>query len=384
MLCAPQCTRTLLDLGLPPEPAKINRNILICGDADFAYSLALESSLSERGGVSLFASAYEPEDELIARYPHAAAAIETLSSRGVAVRCGVDARAISASFGDSLRFDRIVFNLPQSPPAPKARNQIQRHRALLRDFCGSAATALAPAGQLWITLLAGQGGTVLDPIQRAAGDTWMLQSEAAKSGLLITDVHSADLDVLEASGYTPTGRRGGGALGTKRKSKGLVVHVLRPERQPGVGSSSDGAAEEDAGEPCSVAPFEHTLDNSFWVEGETEPTLTELRETAASALPPEARHALIGEPTLVDAYARPEDGRRARTYRFVYRSSVLALHKERALSLNAKVCAALSEAYSAEYRNPKPPAQQPGAEASGVEADEEEGDESKRQRVDGE
>ena len=60
-----------------------------------------------------------------------------------------------------------------------------------------------------------------------------------------------------------------------------------------------------------------------------------------------------------------DDGRRARTYRFVYRSSVLALSKERALSLNARVCDALATAYDAEYRNPAAPAAASGSSDGG-------------------
>lgn len=71
---------------------------------------------------------------------------------------------------------------------PKARNQIQRHRALLRDFCASAATVLSPRGQVWVTLLSGQGGTPLDPVQRVPGDTWQIQHEASRGGLLVSSV----------------------------------------------------------------------------------------------------------------------------------------------------------------------------------------------------
>ena len=57
-------------------------------------------------------------------------------------------------------------------------------------------------------------------------------------------------------------------------------------------------------------------------------------------------------PALIDAYMRPEDGRRARTYRFVYRSSVLALSRMAALELNARVCDALQRSGCFETRTP--------------------------------
>lgn len=213
----------------------------------------------------------------------------------------------------------------------KARNQIQRHRALLRDFCASAASQLTVDGQLWITLLSGQGGTPLDPIQRSPGDTWQLQHEAAKAGLLVRAVEPVDLETLEAVGYAPTGRRANQPLGTKRKQKGLVVHVLT-------------AAAPSAGEsaPSGVAPLEWTLDNSFWIDGDAVPSEATLHDHCREALGPDRAHALAEAPSLIDAYTRPADGRRARTYRFVYRSSVLPLSRERALEINGAVCEALA------------------------------------------
>lgn len=301
----------------------------------------------------IYASAYEPEAELLSRYPNAAENMAALLRRGVNVDCGVDARDLSTKYGGTARFDRIVFNLPQSPPAPKARNQIQRHRALLRDFCGSARSVLAPSGELWITLLAGQGGTPLDPIERSPGDTWQVQLQAASAGLLVTRVDpviGADLDALQTSGYCPTGRRKEGLpLGAKRKEKGLVVHVLAAEA-----SSADaeaGAAAE------GVAPLEWTLDNSFWLHGEaasSPPEGAELLEVCRRALGEEGASDVLAEtPALVDAYERPEDGQKARTFRFIYRSSTVALSRERALKLNARVCDALKAQCFLEPRNPE-------------------------------
>ena len=364
---------TLLDLGLfASPPAATLPRVLVLGDADFAYARALQSSCASSGlKLSLFASAFEPEAELASRYPEAVDTMGALTRAGAAVRCGIDARTIAAHYGEGESFDRIVFNLPQSPPAPKARNQIQRHRALLRDFCGSAAAALAPRGQLWITLLAGQGGTPLDPIQRAPGDTWMVQHEAARSGLLVTDVHAADMDTLERGGYTPTGRgrTQPGPLGARRKDKGLVVHVLASER-PSVG-------DDEAAQPRSVAPMEHTLDNSFWLDAADasapDPAAADILTAARTALGPDAAHVISEEPTLVDSYARPEDGRRARTYRFVYRSSVLALGKDRALALNGKMCAALAAEFGGEYRNKQLQEQQQQQSGGASEEPEDEG-----------
>ena len=328
---------TLLDLGLTTEhlPAGENRRVLVCGDADFAYSRALAAQL--RGtGTLIWTSCYEPEADLLVRYPHAAAAIEALKQEDANVSCGVDARFLASHFGKGAFFDRIVFNLPQSPPLPGARNQIQRHRALLRDFCKSAEGQLTPDGQLWITLLAGQGGTQVDTIQRPPGDTWQLQLEAARAGLLVNSVLHADPDELLAVGYAPTGRRQNKKLGAGRQSRGLLVHIIERE---GLRTTT------------AVGALEWAFDNSFWVKDDSAPSPFTLFAQIQHALGASMAHSIAGVPELLDEYKRPEDGRRARTYRFTYRSSVVALSRERALQANESVCVAIAKANSAQTRS---------------------------------
>jgi len=331
---------SILDLGLHAEshlPSTVPR-ILICGDADFKYARALQSRLDALGGAGargpqIFASAFEPEEELVSKYPDAAERMASLRADGAWVGCGVDARTLEAHFPNAPPWERIVFNLPQAPPMPKARNQIQRHRALLREFCASAASVLSPDGQLWITLLAGQGGTPLDLVAREEGNHWQLQREAARSGLLVAAVDLPDLGELEDSGYLPTGRGyRGRELGPRRQAQGLVTHVLVHE-----------------GRCPAVAPLEWAFDNSFWIDGEPMAE-SELQRIGREALG-EAAHALVAPPTLLDAWTSPA-GRSSRTYRFYYRSDQLALSRERALGFNAQLCEAIVGVKGATSRIP--------------------------------
>ena len=94
------------------------------------------------------------------------------------------------------------------------------------------------------------------------------------------------------------------------------------------------------------------------------PSAAELLSVATAALRPSEAHALADAPVLVDQYERPADGRRACTYRFVYSSARLALHRERALGLNARVCEALEAELGAEHRNPVAQAAAAAAEAA--------------------
>ena len=78
----------LLDLGLPPPSAAASPpRVLVCGDADFAYTSALRTALPS---ARILATAFEPEAELLARYPHAAETIGKLRTADVLVRCCVD------------------------------------------------------------------------------------------------------------------------------------------------------------------------------------------------------------------------------------------------------------------------------------------------------
>ena len=128
---------TLLDLGV--QPLSGPSRVLLCGEADFSYAAAL--CATQRGAIEVTATAFEEEMELHERYPRAAEALARVRAAGARCDFGVDARELSRRY-PSEEWDRVVFNLPQAPPEPRRRNQIQRQRALLRDFCAAAASAI--------------------------------------------------------------------------------------------------------------------------------------------------------------------------------------------------------------------------------------------------
>ena len=109
----------LLDLGLPmPAPQAPRPCVLLIGEADFAYASALVPHVGHLAEVT--ATVYEAEHELLQRYPHVADTMARLRGLEAHIGFGVDARALQQHFADGS-FDRVVFNLPQSPPKPKAR-----------------------------------------------------------------------------------------------------------------------------------------------------------------------------------------------------------------------------------------------------------------------
>ena len=109
--------------------------VLLFGDADLSYAAALVSHLDSAAvAAEVTATMFEEEEELLTKYPQAAGTIRLLRTANARVGFGIDARALHRHYPEGL-WDRVVFNLPQAPPQPRARNQIQRHRALLREFC---------------------------------------------------------------------------------------------------------------------------------------------------------------------------------------------------------------------------------------------------------
>jgi len=363
----------LLDLGLQWQARGFTRvappRVLLCGDADFSYAAALVSELGAAAEVT--ATAFEEEPDLLLRYPYAAETMERLRAADARLGFGIDARTLREHY-PTQTWDRVVFNLPQAPPQAKARNQIQRHRALLRDFCESAAGVLEPHGQIWVTLLAGQGGTPLDSVQRVPGDSWQVQLAAAQSDLLVVAVLEAEMEELAAGGYMPGGRgiRRVSKIGAMRKAQGLVAHVLVKEgdlldepvavaaaacrasgkaataRSEVSGEGGDGAGVVSA---LGVSPLAWKFDNSFW-DAERPLSEDELERLCRDSLGEEA-DVMSASPELLDVYQNAE-GRGSRTYRFFYGSSRLALSRDRALSMNRQVCEAVAASGAGLPRTP--------------------------------
>lgn len=273
------------------------------------------------------------QEELHRRYPHAAESVDALRSHPNVreVVHGVDCRELAAHFGADARFDRIVFNLPQAPVIQGARNKIQRHRALLSEFCASASTALARNGQLWITLLAGQGGTCLDPLTRPVGDTWQIVHAGADAGLLLRAATHVSVDSL---GYEPTGRRANQRLTPSRLRHGLLVHVFSRENEPE--------------EPAVCGAIEWHFQNSFQTDSaavgdDAQPAGEAMLEIARGALGSPMQRTLVCAPTFLRA-RHLDQGGKVLTYRFTYRSAELALSLSRVRLANSIACEAIAQA----------------------------------------
>ena len=152
------------------------RRILIVGDGDLSYSLALQRAFG--GLIELTATVLPTAQELAATYTNAAANAAELQGCGAAVRYGIDATALTAAelrVGASGLYDDIAFNYPHlgdSGLADEAAHA-RRHSVLIAHFLHEAAALLRPGGRAHLTL-SGKQRT-----------TWSVEASAVRHGLTL-------------------------------------------------------------------------------------------------------------------------------------------------------------------------------------------------------
>jgi len=230
-------TRNLFDLGIADLVQKPSRLILVLGDGDLSFAYSLVVSLRSRGLVPrILASTFDAEDELREKYARAPEILERMKAyENVKVLFGVDARDIKARedeiFGnndDERLADRIIFNFPHYG----GRSKVQVNKKLVEDICVSAADYLNPErGELYISLMAGQGGTQAETYKRLAfHNTWQVQNGAAHGGLLLKNVTQATLALENLSeaveselGYLPKGYH---ERDLGFRLKGSITHIF--------------------------------------------------------------------------------------------------------------------------------------------------------------
>ena len=152
------------------------RRILIVGDGDLSYSLALQRAFGD--GIELTATVLPTAEELAATYTNAAANAAELQECGAAVRYGVDATALATAelrVGASGLYDDIAFNYPHlgdSGLADEAAHA-RRHSVLIAHFLHEATALLRPGGRAHLTL-SGKQRT-----------TWSVEASAVRHGLTL-------------------------------------------------------------------------------------------------------------------------------------------------------------------------------------------------------
>jgi len=150
-------------LACPGVPYKPGDKVLVVGDADFSWSLALANLWGRSGAEGLMATSYESRKQLEGKYPEAKANIKVLARSGAEVLHTVDATKLgqvgerSGKVGSG--FNAVVFNFPHTGTDQGLEASIEANKALLQGFFEAAPALLAKgkktkaAGELHVTLV---------------------------------------------------------------------------------------------------------------------------------------------------------------------------------------------------------------------------------------
>ncbi|GAB5361395.1 hypothetical protein AAMO2058_000709800 [Amorphochlora amoebiformis] len=310
----------VLDLGMEEGG---DEKILVVGDGDFSYSLAMTKSLRP---TNLIATSYDSLEELKEKYPNSSNILISLSDRGVCLMHGVDARNLESHFTDS-KFDRIVFMFPQHPPSNRSKNKIQLHRTLLEEFLLSARNVLTDKGRVFLTLLEGQGGTTIENAPRGYQNSWYTNEAAAKAGLMIADVHKVDSKTLYEFGYV--------SRGYKDSKKGFLLNIPQKAKWKKKQRQKEGWTHvlmRPDGKTRAIDSPLNCFDNSFWItkdfcEKKLFNYFKEMKESKG----------YLKGIKLFDYYTDEDSGNFAVGFRFSYTNSYYPVSREAAWDINGKV-----------------------------------------------
>ncbi|GBG28843.1 Ferredoxin-fold anticodon-binding domain-containing protein 1 [Hondaea fermentalgiana] len=183
--------------GLDNEQEDQGPLVLVCGDGDCSYTLSLAILLQrENRRARIVGTTLDTAEEMLKykRYPAIRKRIEEEFSN-VRLVHGVDARKIEGDkqreiFGEGPPYAQFVlFNFPHYG----GQSKVQVNRKLLGDFFLCARQFIrAGEGQIWVSLISGQGGTQAERFKRLLwANTWQVQDQAAQAGLLMKDVEPA-------------------------------------------------------------------------------------------------------------------------------------------------------------------------------------------------
>lgn len=196
-------------MGIPAGDAEIAPAVLLLGEANFSFTLALSGllerprAINEETNSSLPAEAYlrlgedacrrarivatcfEGPDELPGKYPETEGVLARLAATHtsrVEVKHGVNAWDLRSSFGDGALWDVIAWNHPHL-----GTEDCNLHRFLLAHFFAAALIALREGGHVVLSLVEGQE------------KRWELIGQAARNGLEV--VASEPFAACDFPGY---------------------------------------------------------------------------------------------------------------------------------------------------------------------------------------
>ena len=303
--------------------ASLTRSILLVGDGDLSFSLALARRAPN---ARITATTFETYDAIVRDWggdgsirelralPNVEDVLHSVDATklhtresplheldGAPINDGTS--PINAPINDRKRWDRVLFTFPHIA----GKGKISKNRNLLRGFFESVGAVLAPNGVVEVTLVAGQGGTPADGVHlREYGNTWMASEQAAKGGFVLCATELFDAESWSECGYTPTGHWRGLTSGARAfvAKEGVVHAFARPTEMP-------------ATHARCPHPVTHRRAFSIWISDEESENSgfceLELERVVKRAVSAGVHVASLTRMEPID-WTCPSTGRRSRTY----------------------------------------------------------------------
>ena len=323
--------------------ASLTRSILLVGDGDLSFSLALARRAPN---ARITATTFEPRETIVSDWggdesirelralPNVEDVLHSVDATRLHTRAsplheiGANERTGNAN-DDRKRWDRVLFMFPHIA----GKGKISKNRDLLCGFFQSVGAVLAPFGVVEVGLVAGQGGTPADGVHRRDfGNTWMVSEQAAKGDFVLCATEPFDYEAWRECEYTPTGHWRGLTSGARSfVARDGVVHAFaRPGEMP-------------ATHARCPHPVTHRRAFSIWIDEESRGGFREpeLERTVKRAVSPGVHVASLTRMEPND-WTCPSTGRTSRTYVVELTSTTLAWDGRRATEEQFRVREALA------------------------------------------
>ncbi|KAG1686994.1 hypothetical protein DVH05_005734 [Phytophthora capsici] len=233
-------------------PFSDRQRILVVGDGDFSFSLALAVFL---GGKNLVATCYDSKLDLKEKYTNALLNCDALETAGAEVHFDVDATHLENQnwLNGAQPFQSIVFNFPHLGGATE--EDVANNQKLLRDFFYSTRQYLHPSrGQVLVSLR-----------NTLFYNRWRIQEQAVASGFKLKRTEVFDASIY--SGYEPQRTHPASFRGDPPSTTGAhyfiftpdqSLQVADPRKKVSMESTSDSTRVKKAEKKKVVAPQQQT------------------------------------------------------------------------------------------------------------------------------
>jgi hypothetical protein len=165
--------------------------VLVVGESDFSFSVALSKHNKIRGDAKIFATSLDSADNIKKLYDKGRKNLRQLQAdRSVFVFHGIRASDLDDVFAQE-KFDGTVWNFPYPETIMKGSATSEQCAPLVRELLNSTKQCLSHDGRIYLTLRMRQGGTSNEAASEAG---WNLEEIAHEYGFEIVDALPFDTE----------------------------------------------------------------------------------------------------------------------------------------------------------------------------------------------